>query len=138
MHACKRQCLIDMLLCALQKHVQNDSKPALNLVILLLASVGIRLFTTAFFFDCKKKKTKTNPNPKTTTPPPCVGSFPLSVKSITRLPATPEGVGSGLVEVGLQQVQNNAVNMIYCVRSCACSFSFSKARSFAFILTFGR
>lgn len=45
-----------MLLCALQKHMQNDSKPALNLVILLLASVGIRLFIMLFFFDLKKKK----------------------------------------------------------------------------------
>jgi len=30
--------------------MQNDSKSALNLVILLLASVGIRLFTILFFF----------------------------------------------------------------------------------------
>lgn len=34
--------------------MQNDSKSALNLVILLLASVGIRLFTILFFFDLKK------------------------------------------------------------------------------------
>lgn len=74
--------------------MQNYSKSALNLVIPLLPSVGIRLFTTLFFFDLKKIKKI----------PLCVGSFPLSVKSITRLPLTPEGFGSGPVEVGLQQV----------------------------------
>lgn len=36
--------------------MQNDSKSALNLVTLLLASPGIRLFAILFFFDLKKKK----------------------------------------------------------------------------------
>lgn len=34
--------------------MQNDSKSALNLVIPLSASAGIRLYTMLFFFDLKK------------------------------------------------------------------------------------
>lgn len=74
---------------------KNASKSALNLATPLLASVGMRLFMI-FFSSIKKKKIKKNPL--------CVGSFPLSVKSITSLPLTLEGFGSGPVEVGLQQV----------------------------------
>lgn len=78
---------------------KNASKSALNLVTPLLASVRIRLFTILFFFfDLKKNKLKNKQIPL------CVGSFPLSVKSITSLPLSLQGFGSGPVEVGLQQV----------------------------------
>lgn len=77
---------------------KNASKSALNLVTPLLASVGMRLFTILFFLLFKKK---INKNKKISS---LCGLIPTLSKINYELPLTPEGFGSGPVEVGLQQV----------------------------------